>query len=96
MADALERGHDEDDLALMFGVSVQTVRATLSLLDATWLFAMQWSPERSLLPVRVSWHRLKPEEQREKVKRIETATAGTTGHEKPGVSVRSSVMQSRA
>ncbi|MCP6412330.1 hypothetical protein NL483_27680, partial [Klebsiella pneumoniae] len=35
MADALERGHDEDDLALMFGVSVQTVRATLSLLDAT-------------------------------------------------------------
>ena len=25
---------------------------------------------------------LKPEEQREKVKQIETATAGTTGHEK--------------
>ena len=25
MADALERGHDEDDLALMFGVSVQAV-----------------------------------------------------------------------
>ncbi|MFW8062515.1 hypothetical protein ACOIEN_28085, partial [Klebsiella pneumoniae] len=35
MADALDRGHDEDDLSLMFGVSVQTVRATLSLLDAT-------------------------------------------------------------
>ncbi|WP_414477368.1 ParB/RepB/Spo0J family partition protein, partial [Klebsiella pneumoniae] len=35
MADALDRGHDEDDLALMFGVSVPTVRATLSLLDAT-------------------------------------------------------------
>ena len=34
MADALERGHDEQDLSLMFGCSVQTVRATLSLLDA--------------------------------------------------------------
>jgi ParB family chromosome partitioning protein len=28
-------GHDEDDLAVLFGCSVQTVRATLSLLDAT-------------------------------------------------------------
>lgn len=35
MADALTRGHDEKDLALMFGVGVQTIRATLALLDAT-------------------------------------------------------------
>ncbi len=35
MADALQRGHDEQDLTLMFGVGVQTIRATLALLDAT-------------------------------------------------------------
>ena len=35
MADALDRGHDEEDLSLMFGVGVQTIRATLALLDAT-------------------------------------------------------------
>lgn len=28
MADALERGHDEDELGLMFGVSTQIVLAT--------------------------------------------------------------------
>ena len=58
MADALERGHDEDDLALMFGVSVQTVRATLSLLDAT--RAVRDAVESGTVTVtrRVSWHRL--------------------------------------
>lgn len=35
MSDALDRGLDEDDIAVLFGCSVQTVRATLSLLDAT-------------------------------------------------------------
>ena len=96
MADALERGHDEDDLALMFGVSVQTVRATLSLLDATQ--AVRDAVESGTVTVTRARQlaSIKPEEQREKVKPIETATAGTTGHEKLGVSVRSSVMQSRA
>lgn len=95
MADALERGHDEDDLALMFGCSVQTVRATLS-------FSMPPGRQEAVEAgtVTVTQARqlasLKPEEQREKVSEIEAATAGTTGHEKPGVSVRSSVMQSRA
>lgn len=82
MADALERGHDEDDLALMFGVSVQTVRATLSLLDATQ--AVRDAVESGTVTVTQARQlaSLKPEEQREKVKQIETATAGTTGHEK--------------
>ncbi len=35
MSDALDRGLDEDDIAVLFGCSVQTVRATLSLLEAT-------------------------------------------------------------
>ena len=69
MADALERGHDEDDLALMFGVSVQTVRDAVESGTVTVTQARQLAS-------------LKPEEQREKVKQIETATAGTTGHEK--------------
>jgi ParB family chromosome partitioning protein len=81
MADALERGHDED-LALMFGVSVQTVRATLSLLDATQ--AVKDAVESGTVTVTQARQlaSLKPEEQREKVAEIEAATAGTTGHEK--------------
>ncbi|ENZ8018057.1 ParB/RepB/Spo0J family partition protein [Klebsiella pneumoniae] len=82
MADALERGHDEDDLALMFGVSVQTVRATLSLLDATQ--AVREAVEAGTVTVTQARQlgTLPPEEQREKVKEIESATAGTSGHEK--------------
>lgn len=82
MADALERGHDEQDLALMFGVSVQTVRATLSLLDATQ--AVRDAVESGTLTVTQARQigTLPPEEQREKVKQLETATAGTKGHEK--------------
>ncbi|SLR80100.1 Uncharacterised protein [Klebsiella pneumoniae] len=82
MADALERGHDEEDLALMFGVSVPTVRATLSLLDATQ--AVKDAVESGTVTVTQARQlaSLKPEEQREKVAEIKAATAGTTGHEK--------------
>ncbi|HIF5886436.1 TPA: hypothetical protein ACX3IL_005536, partial [Klebsiella pneumoniae] len=82
MADALDRGHDEDDLALMFGVSVQTVRATLSLLDATQ--AVRDAVESGTVTVTQARQlaSLNPEEQREKVSEIKAATAGTTGHEK--------------
>ncbi|HCC2596641.1 TPA: hypothetical protein M4185_004042 [Klebsiella variicola] len=82
MADALDRGHDEDDLSLMFGVSVQTVRATLSLLDATQ--AVRDAVESGTVTVTQARQlgALPPEEQRAKVSAIELATAGTTGHEK--------------
>lgn len=82
MADALERGHDEQDLALMFGCSVQTVRATLSLLDATQ--AVRDAVESGILTVTRARQlgTLPPEGQREKVKQIKAATAGATGHEK--------------
>ena len=82
-------------LAVLFGCSVQTVRATLSLLDAT--RAVRDAVESGTVTVTRARQlaSLKPEEQREKVSEIEAATAGTTGHEKPGVSVRSSVRQSR-
>lgn len=82
MADALERGHDEQDLALMFGCSVQTVRATLSLLDATQ--AVKDAVEAGSVTVTQARQlaSLKPEQQREKVAEIEAVTAGTTGHEK--------------
>lgn len=96
MSDALDRGLDEDDIAVLFGCSVQTVRATLSLLDAT--RAVRDAVESGTVTVTRARQlaSLKPEEQREKVSEIEAATAGTTGHEKPGDSVRSSVMQSLA
>jgi ParB family chromosome partitioning protein len=82
MADALDRGHDEQDLSLMFGVGIQTVRATLSLLDATQ--AVKDAVEAGSVTVTQARQlaSLKPEEQREKVAEIEAATAGTTGHEK--------------
>ncbi|WIO41097.1 ParB/RepB/Spo0J family partition protein [Klebsiella electrica] len=82
MADALARGHDEKDLALMFGASIQTVRATLSLLDATQ--AVRDAVESGTLTVSQARQMasMKPEAQREKVAEIEAETAGTTGHEK--------------
>lgn len=82
MADALERGSDEADLALMFGVGIPTVRATLALLDTTQ--AVKKAVESGTVTVTQARQlaSLTPEEQREKVKQIETATEGTTGREK--------------
>lgn len=82
MADALERGHDEEDLSLMFGVGVQTIRATLALLDATQ--AVKDAVESGAVTVTQARQlaNLSPDEQREKVKEVESATAGTKGHEK--------------
>lgn len=82
MSDALDRGHDEDDLAVLFGCSVQTVRATLSLLDATQ--AVREAVESGTITVTHARQlgSLPPEEQRAKVAEIQAATAGTTGHEK--------------
>lgn len=82
MSDALDRGHDEDDLAVLFGCSVQTVRATLSLLDATQ--AVREAVESGTVTVTQARQlgALAPEEQRAKVAEIELATAGTKGHEK--------------
>ncbi len=82
MSEALDRGLDEDDIAVLFGCSVQTVRATLSLLrchSGRQGSGGGWHSYR--YPSPPAWH-TSPEEQREKVKEIESATAGTTGHEK--------------
>jgi hypothetical protein len=94
MADALERGHDEDDLALMFGVSVQTVRATLSLLDATQ--AVKDAVESGTVTVTQARQlaSLKPEEQREKVAEIERRPLAQPAMKKPGVSALCSAKQS--
>lgn len=82
MADALERGHDEQDLSLMFGVSIPTIRATLALLDATQ--AVRDAVESGTVTVTQARQlaSLPPDEQREKIKEIESATVGTSGHEK--------------
>ncbi len=82
MSDALDRGLDENDIAVLFGCSVQTVRATLSLLDATQ--AVREAVEAGTVTVTQARQlgALPPEEQRTKVVEIELATAGTKGHEK--------------
>ncbi len=66
MSDQLDRGLDEDDIAVLFGCSVQTVRATLSLLDATQ--AVREAVEAGTVTVTQARQlaSLKPEEQREK------------------------------
>ncbi len=65
----------------MLFCSVQTVRATPSLLDATQ--AVREAVEAGTVTVtqRVSWHRLNPRSSGRRSE-IEAATAGTTGHEK--------------
>lgn len=82
MADALGRGQDEQDLSLTFGVSIPTVRATLALLDVTQ--AVKDAVEAGVVTVTQARQlgTLPPEEQREKVKQLKTATTGTKGHEK--------------
>ncbi|MDK7838615.1 hypothetical protein QP644_26665, partial [Klebsiella pneumoniae] len=82
MSDALDRGLDEDDIAVLFGCSVQTVRATLSLLEATQ--AVREAVEAGTVTVTQARQlaSLKPEEQRDKVSEIEAAIAGATGHER--------------
>lgn len=82
MADALGRGHDEGDLALMFGVGVQTVRATLALLDATQ--AVKDAVESGTVTITQARQLvdMPPEKQRETVKQLEAAAEGVAGHEK--------------
>ncbi|EPG6221190.1 hypothetical protein WJA92_004212 [Klebsiella pneumoniae] len=70
------------NIVVLFGCSVQTVRATLSLLDATQ--AVREAVEAGTVTVTQARQlaSLKPEEQREKVSEIEAAIAGATGHER--------------
>ena len=65
----------------MFGVGVQTIRATLALLDATQ--AVKDAVESGDITVtgRASWL-TSPRRTARKVKEVEAATAGTKGHEK--------------
>ncbi len=82
MAAALERGDDEEDLALTFGYSVQTVRTTLALLDCTQ--AVQAAVEAGHVNVTQARQlaTMEPEQQREKVKELVQATSGVSGHER--------------
>lgn len=82
MADALELGHDESDLALMFGMTVQTVRATLSLLDTTQDVKNAVESGTINLTQARQLAALPPDDQRMKVRELVTAAAGVTGHEK--------------
>ncbi|PRD14017.1 ParB/RepB/Spo0J family partition protein [Pantoea coffeiphila] len=82
MAALLDRNHDEEDLALMFGCSVKTVQATLTLLDCTQV--VQDAVEAG--KVNVTQARLlsvmPPEAQREKVKELAQVGEEATGHQR--------------
>lgn len=82
MADAMERGHDEAHLSVMFGVGIPTVRATLALLDATQ--DVKDAVESGTVTVTQARQLvdMPPQAQRETVQQLRAAAEGVTGHEK--------------
>ncbi|WP_034912959.1 ParB/RepB/Spo0J family partition protein [Erwinia sp. 9145] len=82
MSGHLDRGHDENDLALMFGCTVKTVRDTLALLECTQ--AVQQAVESGEINATIARQLadLPPEEQRETVAQLRQAGEGAKGHEK--------------
>ncbi|WP_437609618.1 ParB/RepB/Spo0J family partition protein [Erwinia sp. V71] len=82
MAAQLDRGHDESDLALMFGCTIKTVQATLALLDCTQ--TVQTAVEAGQINVTQARQLadLPPEQQREKVLQLQQAGEGATGHDR--------------
>lgn len=82
MVQQMEYGHDENDIALLFGCSVKTVQATVALLDATQ--AVKAAVEAGKVTVTQARQLvdMPPEKQRETVKQLEAAAEGVTGHEK--------------
>lgn len=73
-------GRDEKDIAVVFGCTVQTVRSTLSLLDAT--SAVREAVEAGTVGLTQAKQlaRLKPDEQREKIAALSEAASQETGH----------------
>lgn len=82
MSGHLDRGHDENDLAVMFGCSVKTVRETLTLLECTQ--AVQQAVESGSITATTARQLadLSPDEQREKVEQLQQAGEGEKGHTK--------------
>lgn len=82
MASMLELSYDESDIALFFGCSPQTVRATLTLLDCTQ--AVQDAVEAGHINTGHARKlaQLPPDEQRQKIKTLVESATETTGHER--------------
>lgn len=80
MAKQLSLGRSEEDIAILFGVGVPTVRDSLKLLDCC--AAVQDAVESGQIKVNHAKQlaALKPDEQRAKVKELIAAGVGTTGH----------------
>lgn len=82
MSAMMERGHDEKDLALVFGCSQQTVAATLALLDCTQVVQSAVEAGQVTVTQARQLAALPPEEQRAKVEEVTQATEGTKGHQR--------------
>lgn len=82
MARLLKYGRTNEDLAVIFGCGLATVRNTLALLDAP--AAVRDAVEAGEINVTHAKQmaKLPPEVQREKVKELKAAGADTTGHAK--------------
>jgi ParB family chromosome partitioning protein len=82
MASLLERGHDEKDLALLFGCGIPTIKATLTLLDCTQ--SVQDAVEAGKINVAQARTlvKLPPDEQREKLGELVKAGTESTGIER--------------
>lgn len=82
MARLMQRGRGEDAVALIFGCSIQTVRQTLALLDATADVRKAVEAGKITVTAAHKLAKLKPEEQRAKVAEVVKAGEGATGHKK--------------
>lgn len=82
MAAQLEGGADEKDLALTFGCSVETVRATLALLESPAVVRDAVEAGQITVTQARQLSKLKPDEQREKVRELVKAGEGAKPHER--------------
>lgn len=82
MSRLLARGRSEEYLAILFGVSTQTVRQTLALLDST--SEVRHAVEAGQITVTAAHKlgKLQPDAQRSKVAEIIKAGEGAKGHAK--------------
>lgn len=82
MVQLMDYGHDENDIALLFGCSVKTIQTTVALMDATQ--AVQVAVKSGTVTVIQARQMvdMPPEKQRETLRQLKAAAEGVTGHEK--------------
>ncbi|MGU2439543.1 ParB/RepB/Spo0J family partition protein [Burkholderia cenocepacia] len=82
MARQANMGRSEDDIAIIFGCNVATVRSTLALLDCCEAVQKAVDSGEILVTHARALAKVSPTEQRAKVRELKEAAAGKKGHER--------------